>query len=66
MGRKGWILVGLLLVAIPAADAIWWRIAIGRVETGFNAWAARARLSDSSISGTSASTSTSHVTMACC
>ena len=43
MGRKGWILVGLLLVAIPAADAIWWRIAIGRVETGFNAWAARAR-----------------------
>lgn len=43
MARRGWILVALLLVAIPAADAIWWRIAIGRVEAGFEAWAARAR-----------------------
>ena len=43
MGRRGWILVAALLAALPVADAILWRIAVDRLEAGFNAWVAHNR-----------------------
>ncbi len=43
MGRRTWILVVGLLVMLPVADAVLWHIAVGRLEAGYTAWAARAK-----------------------
>ena len=43
MGRKTWFLIVGLLVAMPAADALLWHIAVGRLEDGFAAWVARCK-----------------------
>lgn len=40
MGRRLWILAIALLTLLTVADAILWRIAVRRLETCFDAWAA--------------------------
>ena len=49
MGRRTWILAVGLLATLPVADAIAWKIAVGRLEAGFDAWAEAARTSHWSV-----------------
>jgi hypothetical protein len=49
MGRRTWILAAGLLTLLPIADTVLWRVAVGRLESGFDAWAAGSRASNATV-----------------
>ena len=49
MGRRTWILAAGLLTLVPIADTVVWRIAVGRLESGFDAWAAGSKASNATV-----------------
>ena len=49
MGRKTWILAVGLLAILPIADTIVWHVAVGRLESGFDTWAAGTKASSWSV-----------------